>query len=78
MNQWTYLVGYRERGDLNMGNVLVENNIRPFTLGRKAWLFADTRKGARASATCFSLIETAKVNGLEPSRYIHHVLEHIG
>ena len=34
-------------------------------------------QGARASATCFSLIETAKANGLEPSRYIHHVLEHI-
>ncbi|ANB01197.1 transposase [Ectothiorhodospira sp. BSL-9] len=40
-------------------------------------MFADTPQGARASATCYSLIETAKANGLEPSAYIHHVLEHI-
>ena len=78
LNQWTYLIGYCERGDLHMSNVLAENAIRPFALGRKAWLFADTPQGARASATCFSLIETAKANGLEPSRYIHHVLKHIG
>ena len=78
LSQWSYLVGYCERGDLHMSNVLAENAIRPFALGRKAWLFADTPQGARASATCFSLIETAKANGLEPSRYIRHVLEHIG
>ena len=78
LNQWTYLIGYCERGDLHMSNVLAENAIRPFALGCKAWLFADTPQGARASATCFSLIETAKANGLELSRYIHHVLERIG
>lgn len=77
LNQWDYLVGYCERGDLNISNVLAENAIRPFALGRKAWLFADTSNGARASATCYSLIETAKANGLEPSAYIRHVLENI-
>jgi len=45
---------------------------------RRAWLFADTAQGARASATCYSLIETAKANQLEPSAYIHHVLDRIG
>jgi hypothetical protein len=44
---------------------------------KKAWRFADTSQGAKASATCYSLIETAKANGLEPSAYIHHVLERI-
>jgi hypothetical protein len=44
---------------------------------RKAWLFADTSQGARASATCYSLVETAKANKLEPSVYIQHVLERI-
>lgn len=44
---------------------------------RKAWLFADTTQGAHASATCYSLIETAKANQLEPWVYVHHVLEHI-
>ena len=77
LNQWDYLVGYCERGDLNISNVLAENAIRPFAIGRKAWLFADTAHGARASATCYSLIETAKANGLEPSSYIQYVLEHI-
>lgn len=77
LNQWPYLVGYCERGDLQISNVLAENAIRPFALGRRAWLFADTTQGAHASATCFSLIETAKANGLEPSAYIHHVLKHI-
>lgn len=77
LNQWSYLVGYCERGDLQISNVLAENAIRPFALGRRAWLFADTPKGAHASATCFSLIETAKANGLEPSAYIQHVLTHI-
>lgn len=44
---------------------------------KKAWLFADTTQGANASATCYSLIETAKANQLEPSAYIHHLLTHI-
>lgn len=77
LNQWPTLVGYCERGDLQISNVLAENAIRPFALGRKAWLFADTPQGARASATCYSLIETAKANQLEPAAYIQHVLEHI-
>lgn len=77
LNQWPYLVGYCKRGDLQISNVLAENAIRPFALGRRAWLFADTTQGAHASATCFSLIESAKANGLEPSAYIHHVLEYI-
>ena len=44
---------------------------------RKAWLFADTSRGARASATSYSLVETAKANSLEPSKYIQHVLDYI-
>ncbi len=57
--------------------MLAENAIRPFAVGRKAWLFADTPRGAHASATCYSLVETAKANGLEPSAYIRYVLERI-
>ena len=77
LGQWPYLLGYCERGDLRISNALAENAIRPFAVGRKAWLFADTAQGARASACCYSLIETAKANGLEPSAYIRHVIEHI-
>ena len=46
-------------------------------MGRRNWLFADTPRGARASATVYSLIETAKANGLEPYDYLRHVLQHI-
>jgi transposase len=62
---------------LNISNVLAENAIRPFAIGRKVWLFADTTRGANASATCYSLIETAKANNLEPYAYILHILNHI-
>ena len=78
LGQWSYLVGYCERGDLHISNVLAENAIRPFAVGRKAWLFADSAQGAKASATCYSLLETAKANDLEPSAYINYVLAQIG
>ena len=77
LNQWDSLIGYCEDGRLNISNALAENAIRPFAVGRRNWLFSDTPRGARASATCYSLIETAKANGLEPSAYLHHVLQHI-
>lgn len=76
INQWDLLIGYCEEGRLNISNALAENAIRPFAVGRRNWLFSDTSRGARASATCYSLIETAKANGLEPYAYLHHVLQH--
>lgn len=78
LNQWSYLIGYCEDGKLHISNALAENAIRPFAIGRKAWLFADTPQGAHASAACYSLIETAKANNLEPYAYIKYVLDHIG
>ena len=77
LNQWDYLSGYCEDGKLRISNALAENAIRPFAVGRRNWLFSDTPRGARASATCYSLIATAKANGLEPYEYIRYVLEHI-
>ena len=66
-----------ERGDLPIDNNPAENAIRPFVVGRKAWLFCDTPAGAEASALIYSLIETAKANGLEPYRYLRHLFEHL-
>ena len=77
LNQWELLIGYCQDGRLNISNALAENAIRPFAVGRRNWLFADTPRGARASATVYSLIETAKANGLEPYDYLRHVLKHI-
>ena len=78
LNQWELLIGYLADGRLNISNALAENAIRPFAVGRRNWLFADTPRGARASATIYSLIETAKANGVEPFAYLHYVLQHIG
>ena len=77
LNQWDYLIGYIGDGKLHISNALAENAIRPFAVGRRNWLFADTSRGAHASATIYSLIETAKANGLEPYEYLRHVLMHI-
>lgn len=77
LNQWEYLIGYCQRGDLKISNALAENAIRPFAVGRKNWLFADTSHGARASAAWYSLIETAKLHQLNPLAYIEHLLNNI-
>jgi len=73
-NQWGKLNVYCSNGELDMSNILAENAIRPFVIGRKAWLFSDTPAGAHASAVHYSLIETAKANGLEPFEYLKQVL----
>ena len=73
-NQWEKLNVYCTQGELNISNILAENAIRPFVIGRKAWLFSDTPAGAHASAVHYSLIETAKANGLEPYAYFKQVL----
>jgi hypothetical protein len=75
LNQWDRLVVYLEAGFLKPDNNVAENAIRPFVLGRKNWLFAGGPKGAQASATMFSLIETAKANGIEPYKYLRYVFE---
>ncbi len=76
-NQWSRLIAYCEDGRLHMSNILAENAIRPFVCGRKAWLFADTPKGAKASAMYYSLIESAKANNLEPYDYLHKMLKRL-
>ena len=75
LSNWEKLINYLEDGRLRPDNNLVENAIRPFVVGRKNWLFAGSPDGARASATFFSLIETAKANGLEPYAYLKHIFD---
>lgn len=74
---WPRLIRYTERGDLPIDNNAAENAIRPFVVGRKAWLFSDTQAGAHASALIYSLIETAKANGLEPYTWLRRVLRRL-
>ena len=77
LNQWENLIAYCDHGQLHISNVLVENAIRPFVIGRKGWLFADTPSGAKASALYYTIIETAKANGLDPFKYILHLCRHM-
>jgi transposase len=75
--QWPKLVRVLDDGRIPLDTNLVENAIRPFVLGRKNWLFADTVAGARASANLYSLIETAKANGIEPWAYLRHLFQQL-
>ena len=68
---------YTERGDLPIDNNPAENSIRPFVIGRRGWMFADTPNGAHASAVVYSLVETAKANGHEPYTWLKYVLERL-
>lgn len=71
---WSRLTRYTERGDLPIDNNRCENAIRPFVIGRKAWLFSDTPAGANASAVIYSLVQTAKANRLEPYAWLRRVM----
>jgi transposase len=72
-NQWPQLVRVLDDGRLEVDNNRCENALRPFVLGRKAWLFSDTPAGAEASARLYGLVETAKAYGCEPYAYLRRV-----
>jgi transposase len=73
--QWPKLIRFLDDGRYPLDNNACENAIRPFIVGRKNWLFSDTVAGAQASANLYSLIETAKANGIEPYRYLCHIFQ---
>jgi transposase len=75
--QWIKLNRFIENGDYPLDNNAAENAIRPFVIGRKNWLFSDTVGGAKASANLYSLIGTAKANGLEPYQYLAHLFREL-
>ncbi|WP_026377284.1 IS66 family transposase [Aestuariibacter salexigens] len=75
LRQWHKLMRYIEDGRLTIDNNRAERAIKPFVIGRKNWLFSNTGKGATASAMLYSIIETAKANGLTPFDYIVMLLE---
>ena len=74
LNQKQHLMKYMEHGDMGISNNAVERLIRNLVIGRKNWLFCDTEKGAKAIATLYSIIVTARVNGLEARSYLEYVL----
>ncbi len=72
-NEWDKLKAYLKDGRLEIDNNGAENAIRPFVVGRKNFLFSVSVKGVEASANLYSLIETAKANGLEPYAYMRYL-----
>lgn len=76
-NRWAALTRYRDLGEVEIDNNAAERAIRSVALGRKNYLFAGSDAGGESAAMVYSLIGTAKLNGLDPFRYLHAVIERI-
>ena len=74
-NQWPNLVNFLKDGRLELSNNIAERSIKPFVISRKNFLFANTPSGATSSAVIFSMIETAKANGLDPYKYLTYIFK---
>ncbi len=74
-NQWDRLEVFLEDGRLEIDNNRSERSIKPFVIGRKNFLFANTARGAQSSAIIYSIVETAKENGLQPFNYLTYLFE---
>jgi transposase len=77
-SRWDALMAYVDDGRLEISNNAAENAIRPVTLGRKNWLFAGSDAGGDRAAIFYTLIRSAKLNGLEPEAWLRDVLTRIG
>ena len=75
LNQWNHLIAYLQDGRLEMTNNRAERGIKKFVMGRKAWLFSDTERGAEASEVIYSIVETAIANDLHPYEYLKYLIE---
>jgi len=77
LTQWDKLVAFLRDGRLEIHNNRSERSIKAFVIGRKNFLFSNTPKGAKASATIYSIVESAKENGLNPYSYLQHLFERL-
>jgi transposase len=77
LSRWAALTRYRDDGTIEIDNKSAERALRAVALGRKNYLFAGSDAGGERAATFYSLIGTAKLNGLDPEAYLRYVLERI-
>ncbi|MBC7940276.1 MAG: IS66 family transposase [Chitinophagaceae bacterium] len=77
LNRWAALTRYIDDGELPIDNNWVENRIRPIAIGRQNWLFAGSLRAGKRAAAVMSLIQSAKLNGLDPYAYTRDVLERL-
>lgn len=75
LNQWQALTYYADDGWAEADNNIAENALRTVSLGRKNWLFFGSDHGGERGALLYSLIGTCKLNGVDPERYLHHILD---
>lgn len=75
--QKTYLMNYLKDGECQLSNNLAESSIRPFVVGRKAWNFSASTKGAASSGIAYILIQTAKANGIDAYKYLKYLFEEL-
>ena len=75
--RWDALTRYTGEGMAEIDNNIAERAIRSIAIGRKNWLFAGSKAGGERAAAIYSVIETAKLNGVEPQAYIADVIEKI-
>lgn len=73
-NQWPYLIKYIDYGEVPISNCWIENQIRPFALGRRNWLFTGTPESANKAALLYSLIQSCRMNSINPRKYLEYVL----
>jgi hypothetical protein len=77
LKRWAALTRYANDGRIEIDNNAAERSIRDCALGRKNWLFAGSDAGGERAAAIYSLLGTAKLNGLDPERYLRAMLERI-
>ena len=74
---WPSLTRYVEYGEAEISNIQIENQIRPIALGRRNWLFVNNKASGQISALLYSLIQTCKLNQIDPSAYLNYVLTQV-
>jgi len=75
--RWAALTRYLDEGTAEIDNNIAERAMRSVAIGRKNWLFAGSRVGGERAAAIYSVIETAKLNGIEPQPYIADIIEKV-
>lgn len=75
LGQWDFMLRYVDDGELSIDNNIAEREIKAVVIGRKNWLFADSPEGMRANAVMYSLVQTAKANGIDPFVYLRYVID---
>lgn len=77
-NQWESLIRYVSHGQAEIDNNLCENQIRPFAIGKKNWMFLGNQRSARIAAFFYSIIQTCRLNNIDPNNYLIYVLSQAG